>query len=251
MILYNKQILSSLLACFLFLLIGFSVFAMEDRDYQSFANQEYTKQIQDEQFQALLNQDVSELAMQKLINSLEEYPIDLQGFEAFIDTENINQPMIDSLEKNYCDICKIFFEKKAYFNRHIREVHSAKRPYECQTCGMYFKSNRNLRTHINDKHELSQFYICSICHRSFTQKGNYKRHFNKYRNIPYSCRKCGRHFEIEKQLKKHRKRHGQCHFCKRFFSNRQLLEAHCLKVHNKNHAQSKETYSKEDEKYDS
>ena len=94
---------------------------------------------------------------------------------------------------NKCTVCEYSTYQKGHFNRHMR-THTGEKPHRCDHCGRRFTNAESLvkhaATHIAD--------------------------------FPFHCRACFKGFSLKAEVLAHekccRKRHYECHVCKKFFT---------------------------------
>ena len=184
-------------------------------------------------------------------------------------------PNLDDNSRKYLDIkpvssekCKICGKKYStnYISRHIREVHTKKRPtieLKCNYCGKEYGRKSTLQEHVSVAHE-GKFYqckecdnryrtpvalknhiaavhqgvkhICQICGMTIKFLHSYKEHMLKHNSIEnFQCDVCGKEFVTKIQLSAHNKSHGEknhvCNICNSAFTTRNILVDHDNKVH--------------------
>jgi hypothetical protein len=176
--------------------------------------------------------------------------------------------LFSDMEKNIakCDICNKEFNKVAYRNRHVKNVHiknsedGPKVKYTCVLCDKQYNTKFNLQRHIAAIHlpESQAYFTCKICNYKTFQKCHLERHTKKVHKDskvvdyfrPHKCTLCGKQFKVLRRLRYHeRKSHNtegpgrnynvnkKCSLCK--FKTRtscknaeQEIKKHYESVHN-------------------
>lgn len=101
-----------------------------------------------------------------------------------------------------CNICHLKFR---FIERHMRIVHTFERPFQCAVCGANFKGRNNLNGHMKTHEQPTE---CPICNKFLP---NMKRHLQWH--------------------KKPKPDPIQCPQCERMYSNKQAVQEHISRVH--------------------
>ncbi|XP_021237854.1 zinc finger protein 32-like isoform X2 [Numida meleagris] len=138
-----------------------------------------------------------------------------------------------------CRVCGQSFEDAAALSAHQAEHGDPAPGHECVACGKVFRHRRNLLAH--KKQRGRRRHSCGECGRFFCLKGDLLRH--RHRRDPRAHGEgqaataerqrpeCGRRFEDERSLSRHRAQHGEerpfaCGLCERRFSWKESLQLH-------------------------
>ncbi|XP_070203686.1 zinc finger protein 791-like [Littorina saxatilis] len=134
-----------------------------------------------------------------------------------------------------CNICSKDFASQNHLDRHIRIVHSERRPFKCQHCNKSFKvkitkvlherlhtdfrphgcqecgkmfrfpisMTEHMRMHHPGPEEVRKF-SCRECDKSFTTRYALKKHMWQHSDVePFTCSECGKGFVTLFRLKSH------------------------------------------------
>jgi hypothetical protein len=167
------------------------------------------------------------------------------------------------IQYKYCELCDTKVNAKSYFSHFKR--HHCEALFVCDFDGKRFKLKNDLRDHmrVHIPNELRAKITCQICKSSFFSKSALKKHhdffhsgyieehpcecgkifgsqdklkqheINVHGNKRFKCDLCGRDYETERSLRRHRLVHStgkvQCVVCGNFYSQSSMRDH--LKVH--------------------
>ena len=107
-----------------------------------------------------------------------------------------------------CEVCEKSFYNTTELNTH-RIVHE-ERKFSCNTCGLKIRSKQSLVNHMESRHMgiSKKPYFCKDCGAHFSYSGHKRTHMDQSKLEKFPCDTCGKQFGLNKNLKKHEKRHN-------------------------------------------
>jgi KRAB domain-containing zinc finger protein len=146
----------------------------------------------------------------------------------------------------YCHICGKSFNRKKYFETHIRSKHSLERPFACniEDCEKTFCSNYELKIHQKRSH-CSETVSCLVCNKGLKSLSCLKIHMKYHEDPQFECdtinpetnQVCGRKFVTSTLLKDHITvfhrgiKKNPCAHCENSFARKSDLKYHEINVH--------------------
>ncbi|CAH1797166.1 unnamed protein product [Owenia fusiformis] len=136
-----------------------------------------------------------------------------------------------------CQLCGNSYLRKQALVRHMKAIHTDKKPHQCphctysaveatalrlhmarhfasrewvcETCGAGFHTKKSLQTHHLYKHQEERTHVCTICNADFKTPNALRRHMRIHSTVnPFTCN-CGQGFKRLYNLRRHMKNvHG-------------------------------------------
>ncbi|KAM6965783.1 uncharacterized protein LKV04_018288 [Tautogolabrus adspersus] len=129
--------------------------------------------------------------------------------------------------RSFCHFCGKGFQYIGSLMKHIK-AHENKR--DCSICGMTCKSIEELKGHLKVCHNRTCF--CDICGKTFDNDRNLHRHKKMHTGVEdFTCQECGKTFHRSDHLIVHVRTHSgekpyHCDVCGKAFSQSQNLTIH-------------------------
>lgn len=114
------------------------------------------------------------------------------------ETNSCSKPII--LREQNCFKCKQVFVSRVEFVNHLKEEHSADRPFACSICEIKFSQATALIEHM--KMHATKWYFCKYCAMSFHHKTSLENHIKRHTgNESMKCDVCNIPYADAKSLK--------------------------------------------------
>ena len=85
-----------------------------------------------------------------------------------------------STKRFYCQQCGKSFDRKDYYERHLR-THNNERPFQCTQCGKGFRQPAHLKGHLL-VHSRYKAFQCTICNKNFNTLTRTKQHIETHKH---------------------------------------------------------------------
>lgn len=107
----------------------------------------------------------------------------------------------------FCEMCQHYYSR-AYFMRHVRDIHGTAHNHSCDVCLRRFKSLKMLRHH--ESTHLKRFE-CGICGKKYAYRHHFESHVSRHqKRRDYQCALCKGRFGSVALLKVHLQHHIDC-----------------------------------------
>ncbi len=111
-----------------------------------------------------------------------------------------------------CSMCLNSFSSLTGLNNHIYRFHEdpSTKQHSCKQCSKCYMTRESLLRHIRMDHKGKYCHVCTWCNRGFVNKNDYKSHIARHTGVTgaFSCITCGKTFNYNQQLAKHRRLSG-------------------------------------------
>lgn len=131
----------------------------------------------------------------------------------------------------FCDFCGFKSSKISQIRNHMKNHVQVKE--ECLICGMKLK---NLAKHIREVHTIERPFVCNFCDISFKAKQYLKNHLKTHEE----SKQCPICFKFIHNMERHLHLHNkpkpkplQCSICQKLCANKQTMQEHILRIHEK------------------
>lgn len=107
----------------------------------------------------------------------------------------------------FCGMCQQYYSR-AYFSRHVRDIHGTAHNHSCDICLRRFKSMKMLRHH-ESTHE--KRFECRFCSKKYAYRHHFDAHVARHQGRrDYRCAVCRAKFTSLAHLKQHLQHHIDC-----------------------------------------
>lgn len=107
----------------------------------------------------------------------------------------------------FCKICQQHYSR-AYFSRHVRDIHGTAHNHSCDICLRRFKSLKMLKHH-ESTHQ--KRYECRVCGKKYAYEHHYEAHIMRHQKRKfYRCAVCKAKMSSMPLLKQHLQHHIDC-----------------------------------------
>ena len=169
------------------------------------------------------------LAPEVRLSGVKAHPCDTDDSEATLIAEE--NPISTDTADDDIPLSKVRRRIRGVFKTtsHVLEKKTESRKYKCRMCPTKVKSCRELTVHHQTKHGI---IYCTVCKKAFNNQRTLTKHMYEHSVKKFVCKRCGKKFYFESQLKTHRLTHRKAnqrcmfHKCGKLFKGKGDLNRH-------------------------